>query len=77
MGADDYLAKPFNPHELTARVAAILRRSGRGAEHDACRGCRCRSRAGAWSSTRSAAASRWPTIRHASGRRRDARSAAA
>src|SRR5437868_14194883 len=25
MGADDYLAKPFNPHELTARVAAILR----------------------------------------------------
>jgi DNA-binding response OmpR family regulator len=29
-GADDYLAKPFNPHELTARVAAILRRS-RGA----------------------------------------------
>ncbi len=32
MGADDYLAKPFNPHELTARVAAILRRSGRGSE---------------------------------------------
>jgi len=30
MGADDYLAKPFNPHELTARVAAILRRSGAG-----------------------------------------------
>jgi DNA-binding response OmpR family regulator len=29
-GADDYLAKPFNPNELTARVAAILRRS-RGA----------------------------------------------
>ena len=28
MGADDYLAKPFNPHELTARVAAILRRTG-------------------------------------------------
>jgi DNA-binding response OmpR family regulator len=26
-GADDYLGKPFNPHELTARVAAILRRS--------------------------------------------------
>ncbi len=32
MGADDYLAKPFNPHELTARVAAILRRS-RPADH--------------------------------------------
>jgi DNA-binding response OmpR family regulator len=32
-GADDYLAKPYNPHELTARVAAILRRSrGPGAE---------------------------------------------
>src|SRR5439155_26275298 len=27
MGADDYMAKPFNPHELTARVAAILRRA--------------------------------------------------
>jgi DNA-binding response OmpR family regulator len=27
MGADDYLAKPFNPHELTARVAAVLRRT--------------------------------------------------
>ncbi len=27
MGADDYLAKPFNPHEVTARVAAILRRA--------------------------------------------------
>jgi DNA-binding response OmpR family regulator len=30
-GADDYLAKPFNPNELTARVAAILRRT-RGAD---------------------------------------------
>lgn len=29
-GADDYLAKPFNPHELTARVAAILRRTRPG-----------------------------------------------
>ena len=27
LGADDYLAKPYNPHELTARVAAILRRT--------------------------------------------------
>ncbi len=34
-GADDYLAKPFNPHELTARVAAILRRSSPGTEADA------------------------------------------
>ena len=28
LGADDYLAKPFNPRELTARISAILRRSG-------------------------------------------------
>ena len=33
-GADDYLAKPFNPHELTARVAAILRRASPGGETD-------------------------------------------
>jgi two-component system, OmpR family, response regulator len=27
MGADDYLAKPFNPRELLARIKAVLRRS--------------------------------------------------
>ena len=27
LGADDYLPKPFNPRELTARIRAILRRS--------------------------------------------------
>jgi two-component system, OmpR family, alkaline phosphatase synthesis response regulator PhoP len=27
LGADDYLAKPFNPNELVARIRAIIRRS--------------------------------------------------
>jgi two-component system OmpR family response regulator len=27
LGADDYMAKPFNPRELLARIRAILRRS--------------------------------------------------
>lgn len=27
MGADDYLAKPFNPRELLARITAVLRRT--------------------------------------------------
>lgn len=29
LGADDYLAKPFNPRELCARLDAVLRRSQR------------------------------------------------
>lgn len=30
VGADDYLAKPFNPRELVARIRAILRRRASG-----------------------------------------------
>lgn len=28
LGADDYIAKPYNPRELIARIGAVLRRSG-------------------------------------------------
>lgn len=34
MGADDYLAKPFDPHELLARIKAVLRRTRGVASHE-------------------------------------------
>ena len=53
-GADDYLPKPFDPEELTARIRAVLRRSGpnrrarragnpRGQRRRSCRRARAKS----------------------------------
>lgn len=38
MGADDYIAKPFNPRELVARIGAVLRRANSMPKRGAARG---------------------------------------
>lgn len=43
IGADDYMAKPFNPRELLGRIRAVLRRTaggGRAADHEPVRAYR-------------------------------------
>jgi two-component system, OmpR family, response regulator len=40
LGADDYVAKPFNPRELLARIRAVLRRAGDPVEQRVERGAR-------------------------------------
>jgi two-component system alkaline phosphatase synthesis response regulator PhoP len=34
LGADDYVTKPFSPMELRARIKAVLRRTGAGADEE-------------------------------------------
>ena len=49
MGADDYIAKPFNPRELLARVRAILRRTSTAAVTGRPAGAPRRMRFAGWS----------------------------
>ena len=49
MGADDYIAKPFNPRELLARVRAILRRTSAAATVGRPAGAPKRMRFAGWS----------------------------
>ncbi len=48
MGADDYLAKPFNPRELLARVRAVLRRTAVATPIDRARSSAKRLRFDGW-----------------------------
>lgn len=42
LGADDYVLKPVDPHELAARLRALVRRAHgqpQGSSSEACRAC--------------------------------------
>ena len=75
LGADDYLAKPFEPRELLARLRAVLRR-GRGGRKARCSAlwtARDRSGIPRGAARRSAARSHELPVRAAAGARRACR----